>query len=232
MLDCLVIDDDIDIASSICEYFNLSDIHCEYAADYETGMKAVKDVSPALILLDVNLGSQSGFVFCKKLREISKVPIIFLSARSADSDILMGLDIGGDDYITKPFSMQILLAKAKKVLQRSTETKSEGTTIMFGNAAVQIDRNSGHVLRDGNIVKLKPQELKLLFYMLDNPGRIITKNELLENVWEDSITSEGTLSVHIRRLREKLEEVPDAPSRIKAVWGSGYLFEDTYSQLN
>jgi len=226
MPDCLIIDDEASIAATICEYFNLFNISCEYATDYETGLKAIAELRPSLILLDINLGGQSGFALCKKLRETSDVPVIFISARNTDDDILAALGIGGDDYITKPFSMQVLLAKVKAMLKRSAAAgkPSPQETLRFGG--VEVERESGRVLRGGVPVKLKPLELKLLLYFLDNQNRRITKDELLEKVWQDTFVGEGTLSVHVRHLREKLEDDPNHPRYIKTVWGSGYMFED------
>ena len=225
MLDCLIIDDDLSIAATVSEYFNLFDLSCEYVLDYSAGIDAVAEKQPSLILLDINLDGESGFALCKKIREYSGVPIIFISARSSDDDVLAALGVGGDDYITKPFSLAVLLAKAKVMLKRTMPQKDSNVrdTIQFGN--VEIDRNSGNVTRSGEAVKLKPLELNLLLYLIDNSGRRITKEELLQNVWGDTFVGEGTLSVHIRHLREKLEEIPNDPKFIKTVWGSGYMFE-------
>ena len=225
MPDCLIIDDEASIAATISEYFNLFDVNCEYATDYETGLKIAIEDQPSLILLDVNLGGQSGFALCKRLRETSDVPILFISARNTDDDILTGLGIGGDDYITKPFSMAVLLAKAKAMLKRSAVAPKNipGVVASFGD--VEIERGSGRVSRDGEPVRLKPLELKLLLYLIDNQGRRVTKDELLEKVWGDTFIGEGTLSVHIRHLREKLENDPKNPQYIKTMWGSGYMFE-------
>ena len=226
MLNCLIIDDDSSIAATICEYFLLFDLSCEYATDYKTGLKMASENNPSLIILDINLGEESGFALCKKLRETSNVPIIFISARNTDDDILVALGIGGDDYITKPFSMSVLLAKAKAVLKRSTAQAANPVVheiIKFGD--IEINRGNDRVTRNGEVVLLKPLELKLLLYLIDNHGIKITKDELLEKVWGDTFIGEGTLSVHIRHLREKLEDIPSSPQYIKTVWGSGYMFE-------
>ena len=225
MLDCLIIDDDESIAKTICEYFNLFNVNSEYAVNYEAGLKTAAEKKPSLILLDVNLDGQSGFTLCKTLRETSDVPILFISARDTDDDIITALSIGGDDYITKPFSMTVLLAKVKAMLKRNS-LKQENTPkkiIKFGN--IEIDRACDRVLRAGEAIRFKPLELKMLLYLIDNKGRRVTKDELLENVWENTFIGEGTLSVHIRHLREKLEDDPKNPCYIKTMWGSGYMFE-------
>ncbi|MCL1803074.1 MAG: response regulator transcription factor [Eubacteriaceae bacterium] len=225
MLECLIIDDDINIAETICEYFSLFDLSCEYAVDYEAGLKAIAEKKPAVILLDVNLGNQTGFELCKKVRETSEVPIIFISARNTVDDALAAFGIGGDDYITKPFSMAVLLAKTKAVLKRNTLSQSQKLqpAISFGD--VEVDMNLERVMRAGEPVKLKPLELRLLLYLIENQGKPITKDELLEKVWGDTFIGDGTLSVHIRHLREKLEALPNEPRFIKTIWGSGYMFE-------
>ena len=243
MIDCLIIDDDASIAATIHEYFTLFNLSSAYETDYEAGLNAAASMQPALIIMDVNLGEESGFALCKKLRETSDVPIIFISVRNTDDDVLAALGVGGDDYVTKPFSMAVLLAKAKAVLKRSAAAAVAATPAAGAEAAVagaapraprevirfsavEIDRGSGRVLRDGVTVKLKPLEYKLLLYLIDNRGNLVTKDELLENVWGDTFIGEGTLSVHIRHLREKLEETPNNPRYIKTVWGSGYMFEE------
>ena len=229
MPDCLIIDDEESIAATISEYFNLFGLNCEYATDYESGLEIAATRQPALILLDVNLGGKSGFALCKKLRETSNVPILFISARNTDDDVLTALGVGGDDYITKPFSMAVLLAKVKAMLKRNAIIPKNGANgeageiIRFGN--VEIERGSGRVSRGGEPVKLKPLEYKLLLYLFDNRGRRVTKDELFEKVWGDTFIGEGTLSVHVRHLREKLENDPGNPRYIVTMWGSGYMFE-------
>jgi two-component system response regulator RegX3 len=152
--------------------------------------------------------------------------------RNTDDDILAALGVGGDDYVTKPFAMAVLLAKAQAVLKRNAKASAAarqmpgqmpGHIIRFGN--VELDRSNGRVTRNGALVKLKPLELKLLLYLIDKKGSLASKDELLEKLWGGVHIGEGTLSVHIRHLREKLEEKPDSPRFIKTVWGSGYIFE-------
>ena len=224
MPDCLIIDDELSIAQTVSEYFNVFNVTCEYATTYDDGIKAIIEKNPLIVMLDINLGGESGFALCKKIRESSQVPIIFISARNTDDDILAALGIGGDDYITKPFSMAVLLAKVKAMLKRSSVPAiEEQQPLRFGR--ILFERNTCRVYRDGELVKLKPMEWKLLVYLFDNQNRTITKDELLEKVWQDTYIGEGTLSVHIRHLREKLEDDPNEPKHIKTVWGSGYLFE-------
>ncbi len=221
--DCLIIDDELEISQTICEYFNMFDVSSAYVTSFDEGVAFLEQNNVSLLLLDVNLGEQSGFSFCKQVRKTSGIPIVFISARNAEQDILSGLMIGGDDYITKPFSMNILLAKVKAILKRSSLQKEQADVLTCGN--LRIERASSRVYKKDSIVKLKPMEWRLLQYLLDNQGRVITKDELLSKVWETQFVNEGTLSVHIRHLREKLEENPDSPQIIKTVWGTGYLCE-------
>jgi two-component system response regulator RegX3 len=141
----------------------------------------------------------------------------------------MALGAGGDDYIAKPFTMAVLLAKVKTVLKRNAllqemQKYKPQANVRFGD--IEIERKSNSVSKAGEPVKLKPLELKMLLYLYDNRGIEITKDELLEKVWGDTFIGEGTLSVHVRHLREKLEDDPKNPKYIKTMWGSGYLFED------
>jgi two-component system, OmpR family, response regulator RegX3 len=176
-----------------------------------------------LILLDINLGHTSGFDLCKKLRQTTQIPILFISARSSDDDILIALNIGGDDYIQKPYTLSILLAKVKAVLKRYGST-SPNEMIEFGQ--VEIDCMLSRVRVKGVDIKLKTLEYKLICYLAKNKNRVIPKEELFHKVWGDSFTGDGTLNVHIRHLREKIEANPNEPQYIKTVWGTGYVLED------
>lgn len=176
------------------------------------------------MLLDINLGSGSGFTLCKKLREETDIPILFISARTSDDDILTALNIGGDDYITKPYALNILLAKVKAVLKRCG-TQPTTQTLQIGNVA--IDTDARKVTVNGTLIKLKDMEFRLLVYLAQNRDRVLPKEELLGNVWPDPYVGEGTLSVHIRHLREKIEKDPNRPKLIQTVWGVGYRMESS-----
>lgn len=222
--DCLMVDDELAIAQSTSEYFNLFEVSCAYVTSYDQCLEFLREHTASLLLLDINLGEQSGFSLCKKLREQTDIPILFLSARTSDDDILTALNIGGDDYISKPYSLSILLAKVKAVLKRCQKTQGEGKRVLrFGD--VELDMEAHKVFVEGTPVRLKEMEFKLLAYLVNNPNRVISKEELLERVWPDPFVGEGTLSVHIRKLREKIEKDPQNPSMIQTVWGTGYRFE-------
>lgn len=220
--DCLIVDDELAIAQSTCEYLNLFEISAAYVTSYDECLEFLEENSISLMLLDINLGEQSGFTLCKKLREKTDIPILFISARTSDDDVLTALLIGGDDYIQKPYSLSILLAKVKVVLKRCTPN-AESRLLSIRN--VTLDLDSHKVFVSGKLVHLKEMEFRLLTYLFKNQNRVIPKEELLSQVWPDPFVGEGTLSVHIRRLREKLEDDPNHPQLIKTIWGTGYHIE-------
>lgn len=223
---CLIIDDEILIAETTCDYFNMFDITSAYETSYEDGLKFLNENTVDLLLLDINLGEASGFELCKKIRETSNIPILFISARTSDDDVLTALNIGGDDYIKKPYSLNILLAKIKAILKRYTASPNQITNnanIKLNN--LELDYNYHQAFVDSRPIKLKEMEFRLLSYLIENKNRVISKDELFENVWKNTFISDGTLNVHIRRLREKIEVNPNSPTYIKTVWGIGYVFE-------
>ncbi|HAN20133.1 MAG: DNA-binding response regulator [Clostridiales bacterium GWF2_36_10] len=219
--DCLIVDDEEALSQSTCEYFNMFGIKTFWAADEKSCYEFFIQNKADLILLDINLGKASGFEICKKLRNTTDIPILFISARTSDDDVLLALNIGGDDYIQKPYSLSVLLAKAKTVLKRYR--RNTDSNISFGKYT--LDLNMEKLLDGGKEIKLKAMEYKLLVYIAQNKNRTISKEELFRKVWGDLITGDGTLNVHIRRLREKIEDDPNDPCYIKTVWGTGYVFE-------
>lgn len=220
---CLVVDDEEAIAQSVSEYFELFGVSSTYVTGYRQCLDFFQQHSATLLLLDINLDKDSGFNLCKKLRETMDIPILFISARTSDEDILTALNIGGDDYIQKPFSLNILLAKVKAVLKRYESIPEKRTLLSAGG--IEINCDSQKVTAGGEAVKLKDMEYKLLLYLMSNPGRVISKDEMLNQVWQDTYIGEGTISVHIRHLREKVEIDPNHPQHIKTIWGTGYMFE-------
>ena len=225
-LDCLIVDDEVALAETTCEYFNMFEVKTAFVTSAEECELFLEEHEPSVILLDINLGHESGFDLCKKLRKTTQIPILFISARSSNDDVLIALNIGGDDYIQKPYTLSILLAKVKAVLKRyGSGSISKKEVLQFGH--IQIDTELHRVRVNGMDIQLKTMEYKLLYYLAKNKNRIITKDELFQNVWGDSFVGDGTLNVHIRHLREKIECNPKAPQFIKTVWGTGYVLEDT-----
>lgn len=219
--DCLIIDDEEALSQSTCEYFNMFGLNTFWTADEKSCFDFFVNNKADLILLDINLGNASGFEICKKLRETIDTPILFISARTSDDDELLALNIGGDDYIRKPYSLSILLAKVKTVLKRYRGDHLTNST--FGGFTV--DFTLEKLFNGDREISLKAMEYKLLSYLVLNKNRKIGKDELFQKVWGDAITTDGTLNVHIRRLREKIEENPNEAKYIKTVWGTGYVFE-------
>lgn len=222
--DCLIVDDELALAETTSEYFNMFDVKSSYVTSAAECEQFLEQHEVAIILLDINLGQTSGFDLCKKLRLTTQIPILFISARSSDDDVLIALNIGGDDYIQKPYTLSVLLAKVKAVLKRYGNQVASTETIQFGN--VVIDCNLCRVRVNDIEIKLKTLEYRLLCYLAKNKNRVISKTELFQEVWGDSITSDGTLNVHIRHLREKIEKNANDPQYICTVWGTGYVLED------
>ena len=217
---CLIIDDEIVLADSTAEYFNLFGINTVAVYSVEDCRKFLGGNTAELILLDINLGDGSGFDLCKELRETTNIPILFISARTSDDDKIIALNIGGDDYVQKPYSLGVLLAKVKAVLKRF----GQAVPAEYSDGYLTVNFLSKQVKVNGNTVKLTTLEFKLLTYLIENKGKVISKKELFENVWEDKFTGDGTLNVHIRRLREAIENNPNEPKYIITVWGDGYKF--------
>ncbi len=225
---CLIVDDETELAKMTAEYFEMFDVKTQYVDSAASCFDFLKTNDTDLILLDINLGDGSGFDVCKKLREDYSLPILFISARQSDDDMLVGLSIGGDDYVTKPYSLSVLLAKVKVNLKRIEEIKKlESVEVKApdsGKEFALIDSTMSVVLH-GDSISLKAKEYALLKCLYEHKNTIVTKDQLFDEVWGDSYYGDGTLNVHIRRLREKLEEDPNNPEFIKTVWGTGYILE-------
>lgn len=217
--DCLIIDDEKLLADSTAEYFNMFGVSAAAVYTAKECREFLSENSAELLLLDINLENDSGFQLCKELRGKTEIPILFISARTSDDDKIIALNIGGDDYIQKPYSLGVLLAKVKAVLKRYSRGSNE-----YDNGRLRVDFTAKTVFVDGKPAKLTALELRLLAYLIKNENRVISKQELFDNVWEDKFTGDGTLNVHIRKLREAIEVDPSVPEYITTVWGDGYKF--------
>ena len=224
--DCLIVDDEEVLAKSTEDYFNLFGVKTISLYSYNECVEFFKNNTCELILLDINLGDGSGFELCKYLREQINIPILFISARNTDDDKIIALSIGGDDYIEKPYSLGVILAKVKAVLKRYKKPVDE----IYDDGHIKIDFNSRDVFIDNKEIKLTSLEYKLLSYLINNPNRLITKNELFDNVWNDKFVSDGTLNVHIRKIRELIEEDPNNPNYIITIWKEGYRFNKRWKR--
>lgn len=219
--DCLIIDDEKLLADSTAEYFNLFGVSAAVVYNAEECRSFFKTDSADLLLLDINLGSDSGFELCKELRKKTQIPILFISARSSDDDQIIALNIGGDDYIQKPYSLGVLLAKVKAVLKRYGHSADTA----YSDSWLTVDFIAKQAVVNGRMVKLTALEFRLLTYLIKNENRVVSKQELFENVWENKFTGDGTLNVHIRKIREAIEPKPGSPQYIVTVWGDGYKFQ-------
>lgn len=205
----------------------------EYSLEQENYKVIVyKDVASAKIailnedfdiaLLDISLPDGNGYELCKLIKERKGVPVIFLTARDDEGSVVMGLDIGGDDYITKPFRIRELQSRIRSVLRRSEKTSVDNQTLHYGNVEVNI--NEGKVRKNGVDVFLTALEYRLFLTLINNEGHIISRNQLLESIWDVSgeFVNDNTLTVYIKRLREKIEDDPQNPTIIKTERGLGY----------
>ncbi len=227
---CLIVDDEVELSKMTAEYFQMFDVSTAYVHSAEECYRFLEENAVDLLLLDINLGDGSGFDICKRVREERQLPILFISARQGDDDVLIALSIGGDDYIRKPYSMSILLAKVKVNLKRVEQLRQTGAGMGGASpngagTSLTLDPGTMSVIMDGKKIMLKAKEYALLSCLYSHKNTIVTKDQLFEEVWGDTFYSDGTLNVHIRKLREKLEEEPNEPKLIKTVWGTGYILE-------
>jgi len=219
----LIVDDEVMLSENTRDYFNALGVKTAWVADEKSCLQFFRGNDAAVILLDINLGNSSGFELCNQLRKTTSVPILFISARKSDDDVLLALNIGGDDYIKKPYSLAVLLAKVKAVLKRQSVGNKEGGIFSHGDFCINFDEKSA-TLR-GEKVVLKAMEYKLLAYLVNNRNVVVSKDEIFRNVWEDAFSDDNTLNVHVRRLREKIEDEPSKPRYIVTARGRGYIFE-------
>ncbi len=228
MYTILICDDDRDIVSALEIYLTSEGYRTLAAYDGEQAIRAVHENEVHLILMDVMMPEMDGIRATAKLREESNVPIILLTAKSEDTDKILGLNIGADDYITKPFNPMEVLARVKSQLRRYTslggaDRKEEGLLTV---GPVSLDDNAKQVTVDGEPVSLTPIEYNILRLLISHPGQVFSSAQIYEEVWNDpAYGSENTVAVHIRHLREKIEINPAEPRYLKVVWGLGYKIE-------
>ncbi len=220
----LIIEDDKNIADLLRIYLEKEQMECEIAGTGPSGLEKFRQFQPDLVMLDIMLPGMDGWAVCREIRETSKIPIIMLTAKGELEDKVTGLEMGADDYITKPFEMKEVLARVHAVMRRVGEDKqSAEKKLCFDKLVVNLD--SYELLVDGKRVDTPPKEMELLFHLASSPNRVFTRNQLLDEVWGfDYFGDSRTVDVHIKRLREKLEGVSDQWS-LKTVWGVGYKFE-------
>ncbi len=220
----LIIDDDEDLSFIISDMLENYGYAVTGVPDSETAFRLLSENTYHLILLDINLPDITGFELCKELRRVSTVPVIFASARISETDRIMGFDIGGDDYLPKPYSMKELLSRVNALIRRTYGFEGQEKKLLFGDVSVNITARS--VTKGGEEVLLSLREFDLLAYLCEHKNIALAKDKLLSEVWGAfSMVEASTLTVHIRWLREKLEDNPAEPKYIKTVWGVGYILE-------
>ena len=224
--DCLIIDDEKELCNNTAEYFNMFDVKTAAVYSSAEANAFLSSNQTSLVLLDINLSDGSGFELCKKIRQTMNIPILFISARNTDDDKIIALNIGGDDYIEKPYSLGVLLAKVKVVLKRfaSLSDTEDQKSSDFDDGYLKTDFVNKTVFVNGVEKKITSIEWKLLEYLIANKNRLVTKIEIFDNVWNDRFTTDGTLNVHIRKIREAIEKDAQDPKYIVTVWKEGYKF--------
>jgi len=193
-------------------------------------IEIVRENNPDLVILDVMMPEMDGFEVCKALREFTDVPVLFLTAKGREQDLVRGFEVGGDDYVRKPFSLRELEARIQALLKRAVRVERDRIITQFNDGNLRIDLESGHVYRAGKMVHLTPTEFRLLKCLVHNIGMVITHEDLLRDAWGENYTdATASLSLYIRYLREKIEDDPSLPRYIMTKWGIGYWFADTGS---
>ena len=221
----LVIDDEKNICDAIKLYFENEGYTVRYANDGVEGIAAFKSYDPDIVLLDVMMPKMDGNEVCRNIRSVSQTPIIMLTAKGETFDRVLGLTLGADDYLTKPFEMKELSARIKAVLRRCNATgeKVDQDTLKFDNMEISLQKYELKIC--GSIIDLPPKELELLYFLASNVNRVYTRDQLLDKVWGyEYLGDSRTVDVHIKRLREKLDGASEKWT-LKTVWGVGYKFE-------
>lgn len=221
----LIVDDEPIVREVVADYLRKDGFRVESAADGPEALSRFAAARPDLVLLDLMLPGIDGLEVCRRIRTTSNVPIIMVTAKSEETDTIIGLGVGADDYVAKPFSPRELVARVKAVLRRATAPAvAEGDPWRFGPLTIRPDRRQVEIA--GEAVELTAREFDLLEFLAQHPGQVFTRDELLDKVWDWSYASDGgTVTVHVRRLRQKIEADPERPRYVKTVWGVGYKFE-------
>ncbi len=229
MAKILVCDDDKEIVEAIDIYLTQEGHEVLKAYDGEEALAVLKEKGADLLVIDVMMPRLDGIRATLKIREKNNIPIIILSAKSEDADKILGLNVGADDYVTKPFNPLELVARVKSQLRRYTQlgsTVESGNSAVFTTGGLMVNDDLKEVTVDGESVKLTPIEYNILLLLIQNQGKVFSIDQIYENIWnEDAIGVDNTVAVHIRHIREKIEINPKEPRYLKVVWGIGYKLE-------
>lgn len=219
----LVVDDDVNICELIRLYLEKEGYDVQTVYNGRSGIEAFGEYTPSIVILDIMLPGIDGWQVCRELRKVSNIPIIMLTAKGETFDKVLGLELGADDYMVKPFEPKELVARVKAVLRRYERKEFDVREIVFPNLV--INKTTYVVKLNGRDLELPPKELELLYFLASNPNKVFTREQLLEHVWGfDFYGDSRTVDVHIKRLREKID-IPDQVWQLKTVWGVGYKFE-------
>ena len=223
MTDIFVVEDNEELGTLICDFLKREGYIVKWERTAEDGLKVLREESCKLLLLDVMLPGMDGYKMLQELRKSRNIPVLMMSARTDDQSKIIGLEVGADDYIDKPFSIQVLASKIKAMMRRSYAFSEDRELLSYQNITVNLPARK--VYKEGREVDISGKEFDLLVYLMNHPEQVIRKEELFDEVWGRDCFSEcSTLNVHIRWLREKLEEDPKNPHLIRTVWGVGYQF--------
>ena len=221
----LVVDDTRNVQLVISDFLSAQEYQVLTASDGREALEVVRQSAPDLVLLDIMMPNMDGYQFISQLRRESSTPVIMITARQQEADIIKGFDLGADDYITKPFRLRELLVRMRAVLRRAAPLTEESTLLVIGD--ITLDRGRHELRRQGDLIELTPLEFHLLERLMRSAGRVLKRADLSIDLMENGYTgSESTIKIHIRNLRVKLGEDPDQPRYIETVFGIGYRFID------
>jgi DNA-binding response OmpR family regulator len=226
MVSVLVVEDDPTVSEVVTRYLEREGYVVEAAADGTAALERADASWPDLVVLDLMLPGIDGLEVCRRLRDRAPVPVIMLTARGDEDDRIVGLELGADDYISKPFSPRELVSRVKAVLRRAAAPLPELAPLMLEASDLQVDVQAREVHKAGELVLLTAREFELLVYLMRNPRTAFSREQLLERVWGFTYGDTATVTVHIRRLREKIEVDPSNPALVTTVWGIGYRFDE------
>jgi DNA-binding response OmpR family regulator len=219
----LVVDDEQIVREVVCTYLEREGYRTVEADNGDRARELLEQESPALVVLDLMLPGTDGLELCRWIRGRSELPVIMLTARGEEADRIVGLELGADDYVTKPFSPRELVARVKTVLRRTTPQATGRERLSFDE--LTIDARTREVVRHGEQLKLTAKEFDLLCFLARHPRQVFSRDQLMDRVWGYSAALDtGTVTVHVRRLREKIEDDPARPRFLQTVWGVGYRF--------
>ena len=221
MATVLVVDDEPIVRDVVVRYLEREGHRTLEASDGDAARDQIETADPDLVVLDVMLPGTDGLDLCRWIRSTSELPVIMLTARGEEADRIVGLELGADDYVTKPFSPRELAARVRSVLRRSAPAGAEEERLTVGD--VVLERATREARKAGAEVRLTVKEFDLLWFLASHPRRVFSRDQLMSSVWGYTAALDtGTVTVHIRRLREKIEQVPSAPEHLQTVWGVGY----------